>query len=112
MKKEIIIFSLALFILFLFNNVLVSAEDFTWTENLNNGIIHYWTLNETSGQALDSVGTMDSIVVEQTILQGAEGKVGTSYKLNKGSYNGIYFTKESYPIWTISAWFFLTYMDY
>jgi len=57
---------------------IVNIADKFGTTGLLNGLVAYWKLDETSGQALDSHSTHDSSTVSVTI-QGDTGKIGTSY---------------------------------
>ena len=45
---------------------------------LLDNLVAYWKLDETTGNALDSVGHIDGSIVE-AVEQGAAGKIGTSY---------------------------------
>jgi len=48
--------------------------------SLVNGLMGYWKLNETTGSALDSVGSINGAVFGAT--QGVPGKISTAYRFN------------------------------
>ncbi len=57
----------------------------TWTADLNVGLISYLTLDESSGNALDSVNSNDATLVA-TPTQSATGKLGTAYDFDVNDY--------------------------
>src|SRR3989344_1651423 len=72
MKKQIF---LALFIFVLVSSIyLVSAE---WTDNLNDGLVYYYNLDDSS-EAREGVNGQVNGAVEGGI-QGNDGKLGSSY---------------------------------
>lgn len=71
---------------------------------LLTGLISYWKLDESSGNAIDSHGSNDGTVVGAT--QGAAGKVGTSYDFDGGN-DQINFGSPIVPAtgeFTVSLW--------
>lgn len=53
-----------------------SVSALTWADtNLNDGLVSYWTLNESLGNALDSVGNNDG-VIQGGFTQGVIGIIG------------------------------------
>jgi len=82
------------------------SEWATWTAGLNVGLVHYYKLDELSGNATDNVGTTNSSWVNGTIY-GSSGKIGTSYYISYGNGNAIQYS--SYLIGgtrpaTFNAW--------
>jgi len=53
------------------------SKHITWTGDLNTDLGAYWKLDESSGNALDSVNSNDGVITGAT--QGADGKIGTAY---------------------------------
>ena len=49
----------------------------TWTSSFNTGLNAYWKLNETSGNAIDSLGTYNGTLTSMT--QGLTGIIGNAY---------------------------------
>ncbi len=72
---------------------------------LTNGLISYWKLDETSGNAIDSHGNNDGTVNEAT--QNTSGKINTAY--NFDGYNDVVTIPDSPNLnitgpFTITAW--------
>jgi hypothetical protein len=75
---------------------------------LIDNLVSYYKLDETSGDAIDSVGSNDGTVVNAT--QGAAGKIGTAYSfdgdgdyINVGQPSNLNFNPRS-NAFTIVAW--------
>jgi hypothetical protein len=91
------------------------AQSFTVTKtatdtfvSLKSEIRSYWTLEETAGNAVDSVGTVD-LPVYGSVTREQTGKIGDCYSFTSSSYLGpidTYF--EFNGSFTISCWFSTT----
>lgn len=76
MKKLILILVLVFSISF------ISAA---WNSTLNNGLVSYWTLDETSGDAQDSLGIND-LTNNNSIQQNVNGIQGTAYNFTTDKF--------------------------
>lgn len=81
---------------------------------LSVGLVSYWKLDETNGNAIDSHGTNDGTVNGAT--QGVTGKIGNAYSfdgiddyVNIGNDNSLEFTDSN--AFTLSAWVNLGQID-
>jgi len=72
--------------------------------SLIDGLLGYWNLNETFGDALDSVGLLNGIVSVTT--RGTSGKLSTAYTFNESNNDYINFGSVCKPTTglTISMW--------
>jgi len=76
-------------------------------ETCSDGLISFWKLDESSGNAIDSHGTNDGTVNGAT--QGAAGRVGTAYSFDGNDYVdvgtlGNYGTDLDEKFWTMAMW--------
>lgn len=90
-------------VLFFLSISLVSAE---WTPNLDEGLVYYYNLDETSGQAIESVNGLVNGAVEGA-TQGATGKIANAYyfdgmndRVSLGDVNEV----EGINELTVSVW--------
>lgn len=70
---------------------------------LLNGLVSYWKLDESSGNALDAHGSNDGTVTSAT--QGSTGKINTSYYFNGLGYITIGDILSGPTAFSISVWF-------
>lgn len=61
------------------------SEWAVWDADLNNGLISYLKLDESSGNALDSHNSNDA-TLQGTVTQGVTGKIEDAYDFDSGDY--------------------------
>lgn len=71
--------------------------------DLENGLVSYWQLDETSGDAIDEIELNDLTVSGAT--QNQSGKIGTAYTFDGSDYlGGVDTDYEFINVFSISAW--------
>jgi len=84
------------------------------SSGLTEGLVGYWKLDETSGDAIDAYGSHDGTVTGS--IQGVEGKIDNCYQLAGTATNGVQIgastdfnlaSKGSISVWfvtSVAAW--------
>jgi len=75
-----------------------------------SGLTGHWRLNDTTGNAVDSMGNND-LILSGTITRGEPGVMGTSYLFNNGYLSGATGIYQHAQI-SMGAWIKTTYNDY